>query len=66
MESLIAGGAAWIGSPAEIIDAIARAMAEFGNFEHASLQVSFNLMPYVQASSSLELFARDVMPQFSR
>ena len=35
----IASGAAWIGSPAEIIAAIERSREEFGGFEHASLQV---------------------------
>ncbi len=39
---LIASGAAWIGSPDEIIDQIRRTQQEFGGYEHASLQVNFN------------------------
>jgi alkanesulfonate monooxygenase SsuD/methylene tetrahydromethanopterin reductase-like flavin-dependent oxidoreductase (luciferase family) len=57
----IASGAAWIGSPAEIIAAIDRARAEFGRFEHASLQVNFNMMPLARAQASMRLFAERVM-----
>src|SRR5215467_481189 len=35
----IASGAAWIGSPDEIVDQIRRTLQEFGSYEHASLQV---------------------------
>jgi hypothetical protein len=37
---------------------------EFGGFEHASLQVNFNTMPYAAALASMRLFAREVMPRF--
>jgi alkanesulfonate monooxygenase SsuD/methylene tetrahydromethanopterin reductase-like flavin-dependent oxidoreductase (luciferase family) len=61
----IAGGAAWIGSPEEIADAITRARDEFGFFEHASLQVNFNMMPLAAAQGSMRLFAEQVMPLFT-
>jgi alkanesulfonate monooxygenase SsuD/methylene tetrahydromethanopterin reductase-like flavin-dependent oxidoreductase (luciferase family) len=61
----IANGAAWIGSPAEIAAQIARTREEFGPYEHASLQVNFNMMPLAAALTSLRLFAREVMPHFT-
>jgi alkanesulfonate monooxygenase SsuD/methylene tetrahydromethanopterin reductase-like flavin-dependent oxidoreductase (luciferase family) len=61
----IASGAAWIGSPGEIAATIARLQGEFGPFEHASLQVNFNTLPYAPALASMRLFAREVMPRFA-
>jgi len=61
----ISSGAAWIGSPDEIIAAIARTREAFGDFEHASLQVNFNLMPLAAAQASMRLFAERVMPRFA-
>jgi alkanesulfonate monooxygenase SsuD/methylene tetrahydromethanopterin reductase-like flavin-dependent oxidoreductase (luciferase family) len=61
----IASGAAWIGSPGEIAVAITRAREEFGKFEHASLQVNFNMMALAAAQGSMRLFAQQVMPRFT-
>jgi alkanesulfonate monooxygenase SsuD/methylene tetrahydromethanopterin reductase-like flavin-dependent oxidoreductase (luciferase family) len=61
----MAAGGAWVGSPDEIADTIARLQRDFGGFEHASLQVNFNLMPPEAALASLRLFAREVMPRFA-
>jgi alkanesulfonate monooxygenase SsuD/methylene tetrahydromethanopterin reductase-like flavin-dependent oxidoreductase (luciferase family) len=61
----IATGAAWIGSPDEVTAQITRCREEFGEFEHASLQVNFNTMPFEPAQRSLRLFARAVMPRFT-
>jgi alkanesulfonate monooxygenase SsuD/methylene tetrahydromethanopterin reductase-like flavin-dependent oxidoreductase (luciferase family) len=61
----IASGAAWIGSPDEIIGAIERCHEAFGGFEHASLQVNFNMMPLREAQASMRLFAEEVMPRFT-
>jgi len=61
----ITSGAAWIGSPDEIIAAIERSHEEFGGFEHASLQVNFNLMPLAAAQVSMRLFSEKVMPRFT-
>ena len=44
---------------------IARLQHEFGAFEHASLQVNFNTMPYAEALASMRLFAQEVMPRFT-
>jgi len=60
----IASGAAWIGSPEEIIDQIRRTQDEFGPYEHASLQVNFNMVPLGAARASMRLFAEQVMPRF--
>jgi alkanesulfonate monooxygenase SsuD/methylene tetrahydromethanopterin reductase-like flavin-dependent oxidoreductase (luciferase family) len=61
----IASGAAWVGSPEEISAAIARTREAFGGFEHASLQVNFNLMPFAAAQASMRVFAKRVMPRFA-
>jgi len=61
----IASGAAWIGSPDEIIAAIERCREAFGDFEHASLQVNFNMMPLAAAQASMRLFSQKVMPRFT-
>ncbi|HXP03375.1 MAG TPA: LLM class flavin-dependent oxidoreductase [Stellaceae bacterium] len=57
-------GAAWVGTPDEIAATVARMNADFGGFEHASLQVNFNLMPFDLAMGSMRLFASEVMPRF--
>jgi alkanesulfonate monooxygenase SsuD/methylene tetrahydromethanopterin reductase-like flavin-dependent oxidoreductase (luciferase family) len=61
----IASGAAWIGSPEEIIAQIRHAQQEFGSYEHASLQVNFNMVPLTEALASMRLFAERVMPHFT-
>jgi alkanesulfonate monooxygenase SsuD/methylene tetrahydromethanopterin reductase-like flavin-dependent oxidoreductase (luciferase family) len=63
-ESNVAGGAAWVGSPRQIIEQIETFRAGAGDFEIASLQVNFNTISYDDARRSMELFARDVMPRF--
>jgi alkanesulfonate monooxygenase SsuD/methylene tetrahydromethanopterin reductase-like flavin-dependent oxidoreductase (luciferase family) len=62
---LIANGAAWVGTPDEIAGQIARTRAEFGPYEHASLQVNFNMTALADALASLRLFAERVMPRFT-
>ncbi|HKN09396.1 MAG TPA: LLM class flavin-dependent oxidoreductase, partial [Pseudomonadota bacterium] len=64
MDNQIASGAAWIGSPDEIVETI-RTMQANVPFEHASLQVNFNLIPHAEALRSLRLFAAEVMPHFA-
>jgi len=61
----ISSGGAWVGSPDEIAETIARLQREFGGIEHASLQVNFNTMPIAEALASMRLFAREVMPRFT-
>jgi alkanesulfonate monooxygenase SsuD/methylene tetrahydromethanopterin reductase-like flavin-dependent oxidoreductase (luciferase family) len=65
MESQIETGSAWIGSPAEIRDIISKYVAEYGDFEHASLQINFGTVPFAEAQNSLRLFAKEVIPAFS-
>lgn len=62
LETQMASGSAWIGTPAEIRDTIERVAQNYGQIEHASLQVNFTMMPRDEALRSIELFARDVMP----
>jgi natural product biosynthesis luciferase-like monooxygenase protein len=65
MDSMITSNAAWIGSPAEIVKSVSNLIAACGEFEHASLQVNFNLLPREAAIQSLRLFAQEVMPSFA-
>jgi alkanesulfonate monooxygenase SsuD/methylene tetrahydromethanopterin reductase-like flavin-dependent oxidoreductase (luciferase family) len=64
MDSQIASNSAWIGSPEEITNAITGLVSACGSFEHASLQVNFNMLPHEAAIESLELFTKEVMPHF--
>lgn len=61
----ITSGAAWIGSPTEIVDQIRGCEEAFGDYEHASLQVNFNMVPLDAALASMRLFAEKVMPHFT-
>jgi len=63
-ESNVATGAAWVGTPQRIREQIETYRNEVGDFEMASLQVNFNTIPFAAAKRSMELFAREVMPQF--
>jgi len=62
----ITSGAAWIGSPEEIINQIRCTQDAFGGYEHASLQVNFNMVPLDDGLASMRLFAEQVMPHFTR
>src|SRR6516162_2362727 len=61
----IASCAAWVGAPDEIISQIRRTQQDFGSYEHASLQVNFNMVPLASALASMRLFTREVMPYFT-
>jgi alkanesulfonate monooxygenase SsuD/methylene tetrahydromethanopterin reductase-like flavin-dependent oxidoreductase (luciferase family) len=63
-ESQIESGAAWIGTPEEVGAAIRRGLELSGPIEHASLQVNFGDLAFDHAKASIELFAKEVMPQF--
>jgi alkanesulfonate monooxygenase SsuD/methylene tetrahydromethanopterin reductase-like flavin-dependent oxidoreductase (luciferase family) len=65
MESMVASGAAWIGSPREIGEAIGGLTQDYGKFEHASLQINFNVIPRETALASLRLFGSEVLPKFA-
>ena len=65
-ESQVASGAAWVGTPAEIIEQIQNFVAANGPFEIASLQVNFNTVSYAHAAESMRLFGRQVIPHFEK
>jgi alkanesulfonate monooxygenase SsuD/methylene tetrahydromethanopterin reductase-like flavin-dependent oxidoreductase (luciferase family) len=65
METQIAGGSAWVGTPAEVRETIARMQETYGGFDHASMQINFNTMPQDEAMRSMRLFAEEVMPAFT-
>lgn len=60
-DTQIASGSAWIGSPDDVRRAMLASFDTFGEFEHASLQVNFGMVPYDKALASLRLFAGEVM-----
>jgi alkanesulfonate monooxygenase SsuD/methylene tetrahydromethanopterin reductase-like flavin-dependent oxidoreductase (luciferase family) len=60
METQIASGAAWVGSPGEVRTMMLAAHERFGDFDHASLQINFNRLPFDQALTSLRLFAEAI------
>jgi hypothetical protein len=64
LESQIDNGGAWIGTPDEINNIIARVSERLGPFEHASLQVNFGMLPFAEAQKSMRLFASAIMPKF--
>ncbi|HXP30817.1 MAG TPA: LLM class flavin-dependent oxidoreductase [Stellaceae bacterium] len=63
-ESQLASGAAWIGTPAEIIEQIETYLRANAAFEIASLQVNFNTLGYEDAAASMRLFGSKVIPHF--
>jgi natural product biosynthesis luciferase-like monooxygenase protein len=64
IDSQVASGAAWIGTPDDIAKQIADYSARLGGFESASLQVNFNTIEYEDAARSVKLFSDKVMPRF--
>ena len=65
-ESQVDKGLAWIGTPEEIRNAIDTYHGGVGGFECASLQVNFGMIGRADAEASMRLFAREVMPYFTR
>ncbi len=65
-DTQVAKCAAWIGTPARILDTIASYRAQIGDFEIASLQVNFNDLPLAAAESSMRLFGEKVLPRLER
>ena len=63
IESQVESGAAWIGTPDDIAEQIARYVDGMGGFESASLQVNFNTLGYAEAEHSMRLFSEQVMPR---
>jgi len=65
IETQVASGSAWVGTPAEIIDQIASYNEAMGGYDSASLQVNFNTIGYAEAERSVRTFTEKVMPHFA-
>ena len=64
-ESQVDKGAAWVGTPDELIDRIRAYDATVGGIDDASLQVNFNTISYDDAARSVKLFGEAVIPHFA-
>jgi len=64
-ESQVAKGAAWVGSPADIIEQVQECDRLIGGFEIAPLQVDFNTVSLQDAEVSMRLFANKVVTNLS-
>ena len=65
-DSQVAKGAAWIGTPARILEAVRAYNEQVGGFEIASLQVNFNDVALADAEASMRLFGEEVLPRLPR
>ena len=63
-DSLLDGGAIWVGTPEDIRQQISGYAAEIGGFDTASLQVNFHLISASDAAASMRLFAQEVIISF--
>jgi alkanesulfonate monooxygenase SsuD/methylene tetrahydromethanopterin reductase-like flavin-dependent oxidoreductase (luciferase family) len=57
--------AAFVGTPADLIEQFRAFDAAMGGCDHASLQVNFNDMPIEDAERSVRLFGEKVIPAFA-
>jgi alkanesulfonate monooxygenase SsuD/methylene tetrahydromethanopterin reductase-like flavin-dependent oxidoreductase (luciferase family) len=64
-ESQIHHGAAFVGTPADVIEQLHEFDKAMGGVDQASLQVNFNDMSYHDAEQSVRLFGEKVMPHFA-
>jgi len=64
-ESQVAKGAAWVGSPEDVIEQVREYDRAVGGFEIASMQVNFSTLGFQDAEASMRLFAKEVMPHFT-
>jgi alkanesulfonate monooxygenase SsuD/methylene tetrahydromethanopterin reductase-like flavin-dependent oxidoreductase (luciferase family) len=62
-ETQVEKHAAWVGTPARILDAVASYRRQIGEFEIASLQVNFNDLPLAAVEASMRLFGEQVLPR---
>ncbi len=63
-DSLLDGGAIWVGTPEDVREQISGYAQEVGGFDTASLQVNFHLVSASDAAASMRLFAQEVIPTF--
>ena len=64
-DSQVASGAAWVGTPDEMVEQIRTFNDSIGGFDIASLQVNFNDIAFEDAAHSMKLFGEQVIPQFA-
>ena len=64
-ESQVEKGAAWVGTPQELIAQIDAFDEQVGGFDDASLQVNYNTISYPDAAASVRLFGSEVIPYFA-
>ncbi len=64
-ESQVEKGAAWIGTPDDLVRQIEAYDVEVDGFEDASLQVNFNTISFDDAERSVRLFGAEVVPRFA-
>jgi alkanesulfonate monooxygenase SsuD/methylene tetrahydromethanopterin reductase-like flavin-dependent oxidoreductase (luciferase family) len=64
-ESQLQHHAAFVGTPADIIEQLHEFDRVMGGVDHASMQVNFNDMPYADAEQSVRLFGEKVIPHFA-
>ena len=65
-ESQVEKGAAWIGTPDQLVRQIEAYDELIGGFEDASLQVNFNTISMADAERSVRLFGEAVMPNLAQ
>ncbi|MBM3486721.1 MAG: LLM class flavin-dependent oxidoreductase [Alphaproteobacteria bacterium] len=65
-ETQVAKGAAWVGTPDELIERIQAYDEAVGGIDDASLQVNFNTISHADAERSIRMFGEKVMPRFRR
>lgn len=66
IDVLIKNCAAWVGSPEQIRKQVQTYYDAVEGFDFAALQVNFHTLPFAEALRSVELFAREVMPHFTK
>ena len=65
-ESQVEKGAAWVGTPQQLIEQIENYDRQVGGFDDASLQVNFNTIGYEDAARSVRLFGEKVVAHFAK
>ena len=63
-DSQLKGGTIWVGNPEDIRQQISAYAQEVGAFDTASMQVNFHLISESEATASMRLFAKEVIPSF--
>lgn len=64
-ETQVEKGAAWIGTPADIIRQIRDYDRMIGGLDIASMQVNFDSIPLADAEASMRRFSAEVLPAFA-